>query len=112
MGMALRGPAFTSADRNAADFAFARELGLPISVHVGMAGTGQMVTALQRHCLLGPDVNYVHGNFLTDAEWDLVAESGGTLTITPSTDGARCRPPPARHAAPGHHRRGPGLAAG
>jgi 5-methylthioadenosine/S-adenosylhomocysteine deaminase len=28
----------------------------------------------------------VHGNFLTDREWDLVAESGGTMTITPSTD--------------------------
>ena len=38
MGMALRGPCFTSAERNAEDFAFARELGLPISVHVGMAG--------------------------------------------------------------------------
>jgi 5-methylthioadenosine/S-adenosylhomocysteine deaminase len=86
MGMALRGPAFTSADRNAEDFAFSRDLGLPISVHVGMAGTGEAVTVLQRYGLLGPDVNYVHGNFLTDREWDLVAESGGTLTITPSTD--------------------------
>jgi 5-methylthioadenosine/S-adenosylhomocysteine deaminase len=40
MGMALRGPAFTSAERNAEDYAFARDLGLPISIHVGMAGTG------------------------------------------------------------------------
>jgi 5-methylthioadenosine/S-adenosylhomocysteine deaminase len=86
MGMALRGPAFTSAERNAADFAFARELGLPISTHVGMAGTGDAVGVLDRYGLLGPDVNYVHGNFLTDAEWDLVAGSGGTVTITPSTD--------------------------
>ena len=39
MGMALRGPCFTSAERNAEDFKFARELGLPISTHVGMAGT-------------------------------------------------------------------------
>jgi 5-methylthioadenosine/S-adenosylhomocysteine deaminase len=86
MGMALRGPAFTSSERNAADFAFARELGLPISIHVGMAGTGDAVAALERDRLLGSDVNYVHGNFLTDAEWDLLAASGGTMTITPSTD--------------------------
>src|ERR1700729_3689390 len=86
MGMALRGPAFTSADRNAEDFAFARELGLPISIHAGMAGTGESVTVLERYGLLGPDVNYTHGNFLTDTEWDLVAGSGGTVTITPSTD--------------------------
>ena len=37
MGMALRGPAFTSAERNTDDFAFARDLRLPISVHAGMA---------------------------------------------------------------------------
>ena len=86
MGMALRGPAFTSAERNAADFAFARELGLPISIHVGMAGTGDAVATLERDRLLDSDVNYVHGNFFTDAEWDLLAASGGTMTITPSTD--------------------------
>ncbi len=86
MGMALRGPAFTSAERNADDFAFARDLGLPISIHVGMAGTGEMVTVLEQYGLLRSDVNYVHGNFLTAREWDLVADSGGTMTITPSTD--------------------------
>src|SRR5271155_2982087 len=86
MGMALRGPCFTSAERNAEDYAFARDLELPISVHVGMAGTADAVTALQRYGLLGADVNYVHGNMLTDREFDLIAETRGTVTITPSTD--------------------------
>lgn len=86
MGMALRGPCFTSAERNAEDFAFARELGLPISIHVGMAGTADAVTTLRRDGLLGADINYTHGNQLTDTELDLIATSGGTLTITPSTD--------------------------
>ena len=75
--MALRGKAFTSAERKAGDLAFARDLGLPISIHVGMAGTGNAVTVLERYGLLGSDVNYVHGNFLTDREWDLLADSGG-----------------------------------
>ena len=86
MGMALRGPCFTSAERNAADFAFARELGLPISLHVGMAGTADAITTLERFGLLGPDVNYAHGNMLTDEEFDLIAASRGTLSISPSTD--------------------------
>ncbi|WOX15263.1 amidohydrolase family protein [Streptomyces sp. N50] len=86
MGMALRGPCFTSPERNRQDFAFARELGLPISVHVGMAGTADAITALRRDGLLGPDVNYIHANQLTDEEMDLIAASGGTVTITPSTD--------------------------
>jgi 5-methylthioadenosine/S-adenosylhomocysteine deaminase len=86
MGMALRGPCFTSAERNAEDFAFARELGLPISLHVGMAGTADAVTTLERFGLLGADVNYAHGNMLSDKEFDLIAASRGTLSITPSTD--------------------------
>ena len=86
MGMALRGPCFTTPERNAADFAFARELGLPISLHVGMAGTADAITTLQRFGLLGADVNYAHGNMLTDREFDLIAASSGTLSITPSTD--------------------------
>lgn len=86
MGMALRGPCFTSAERNALDFKFARELGLPISTHVGMAGTSDAIIVLDRFGLLGPDVNYVHGNMLTDQELDLIASSKGTLSLTPSTD--------------------------
>ena len=86
MGMALRGPCFTSGERNAEDYAFARDLGLPISVHVGMADTADAITTLQRYHLLGADVNYVHANLLTDREFDLIAETQGTVTITPSTD--------------------------
>ncbi len=86
MGMALRGPCFTSPERNAQDFAFARELGLPISLHVGMAGMPDAVSTLQRFGLLGADVNYAHGNMLTDEEFNLIAASDGTLSITPSTD--------------------------
>jgi 5-methylthioadenosine/S-adenosylhomocysteine deaminase len=86
MGMALRGPCFASAARNAEDFKFARDLGLPISTHVGMAGTSDAITTLERFGLLGADVNYVHGNMLTDEELDLIAKSKGTLSLTPSTD--------------------------
>jgi 5-methylthioadenosine/S-adenosylhomocysteine deaminase len=86
MGMALRGPAFTSEQRNTEDFKFARELGLPISTHVGMAGTAGAITMIDRDGLLGSDVNYVHGNMLTEEEMDLIASSNGTLSLTPSTD--------------------------
>jgi len=86
MGMALRGPCFTSAERNAEDFKFARELGLPISTHVGMAGTADAIMVLDRFGLLGSDVNYVHANMLTDKEFDLIANSKGTISLTPSTD--------------------------
>jgi len=86
MGMAVRGPCFTSAERNAEDFRFARELGLPISTHLGMAGTSDAIVVLDRFGLLGEDVNYVHANMLTEKEFDLIASSKGTISLTPTTD--------------------------
>ncbi len=86
MGLALRGPAFTTPEATGNDFTFARELGLPISVHVGMAGFPGSVEMLDKLGLLGPDVNYVHANQLTDREFDLIAGSGGSISVCPSVD--------------------------
>jgi hypothetical protein len=41
---------------------------------------------------VGP--HYVHGNMLTDPEFDLIAESGGTLTITPGSGSSKTRSAP------------------
>jgi cytosine/adenosine deaminase-related metal-dependent hydrolase len=86
MGLALRGPAFSSAEATSADFGYARELGLPISVHVGMAGYPGSVDLLDTLGLLGPDVNYAHATQLTDREFDLIAASGGSIALCPSVD--------------------------
>jgi cytosine/adenosine deaminase-related metal-dependent hydrolase len=86
MGLALRGTAFTTAEATIADFADARELDLPISVHVGMAGFPDSVSRLDELGLLGPDVNYAHANQLTEHEFARIAESGGSIAITPSID--------------------------
>ena len=51
-----------------------------------MAGTADAITTLRKDGLLGPDINYIHANQLTDEEFDLIASSGGTVTVTPTTD--------------------------
>jgi 5-methylthioadenosine/S-adenosylhomocysteine deaminase len=86
MGLALRGPAFTTPEATALDFAVARELGVPISVHVGMAGFPDSIETLDRLGLLGADVNYAHANQLSDREFDLIASSGGSISLCPSVD--------------------------
>lgn len=86
MGLALRGPAFSTPENTEADFEFARELNLPISIHVGMAGFPHSVETISRLGLLGPDVNYAHANELSSREFDLIAESGGSIAISPSVD--------------------------
>jgi len=40
------------------------------------------VDDLDRDGLLGPDINYIHGNMLSEQEFGLVATSGGSMSIT------------------------------
>jgi cytosine/adenosine deaminase-related metal-dependent hydrolase len=62
---------------------FARASGTHTSIHVhGL----DVVTAMGRKGMLGPDVTIVHGNLLTDDELDLMSGAGMALCFTPSVD--------------------------
>jgi 5-methylthioadenosine/S-adenosylhomocysteine deaminase len=77
LAMAARGPMFADLDVTGRDFALARELGIPISVHVDMPGyPGNDVVELHRMGALGPDVTLLHGNTLTDEEITLAQQAG------------------------------------
>jgi 5-methylthioadenosine/S-adenosylhomocysteine deaminase len=84
MGLATRGPGFTQDQVVQHEWALARELGIPLTVHVGMgrmAGRFAMVEQLDRLGLLGPDTTFVHCCYFSDHEWKRVAETGGTISI-------------------------------
>ena len=59
-----------------AHWAVAREVGAPITLHDN--GT-ELLLPLAR--MMGPDVTYIHCCNLTDQEWELIAESGGRLSL-------------------------------
>ncbi|AEY86454.1 hypothetical protein SHJG_1177 [Streptomyces hygroscopicus subsp. jinggangensis 5008] len=105
-GLGVRGPSMSSPRETERDFMLARDLGLPISIHAGMAGLPGAVDQLHEQDLLGPDVNYAHANEFSVREWELVAQSGGTVTATPTVDltmGLGVRPatgPAAAHGVP------------
>jgi 5-methylthioadenosine/S-adenosylhomocysteine deaminase len=86
MGLALRGPAMSSREATKHDFDLARELDVPISIHVGMAGYPGAVETLDELALLGPDINYAHANGLSDDEYERIAATGGSISICPSID--------------------------
>jgi cytosine/adenosine deaminase-related metal-dependent hydrolase len=88
MAMALRGPEFSTLDATLHDYKFARELGLSISVHVGSGewGKGRPVAKLKEHKLLGTDVTYVHCNTLADDEIQIIADSGGSASVSPEVE--------------------------
>jgi 5-methylthioadenosine/S-adenosylhomocysteine deaminase len=66
------------------DWALARELGIRITVHVGMRLTGihvNHILGLHEAGVMGPDTTYIHCTDSTDEELDLVAKTGGSASI-------------------------------
>jgi cytosine/adenosine deaminase-related metal-dependent hydrolase len=77
LALAARGPAWTDEEATRKEFQLARDLGIPISVHVQMTGypPGE-VRKLHEAGLLGPDVTLLHGNSLTDEDIELARATG------------------------------------
>jgi 5-methylthioadenosine/S-adenosylhomocysteine deaminase len=89
MALATRGTGFCKDEVVQAEWQLARELGIPITVHVAMgrlAGRFGMIEALHRLGLLGSDTTYIHCCYFSDAEWQLVADTGGTISIAPQVE--------------------------
>ncbi len=89
MALATRGPGFCTDDVVTAEWALARDLDIPITVHVAMgrlAGRFGMVKQLHGLGLLGSDTTYVHCCYFHEDEWQMVADSGGTVSIAPQVE--------------------------
>jgi cytosine/adenosine deaminase-related metal-dependent hydrolase len=61
---------------DASSWAVAREVAAPITLHVNGAGSLLSVASAMRS-----DCTYIHCNLLTDAEWRLIASTGGHVSI-------------------------------
>ena len=82
----LRKQYFSSADQlmtlamaaglDAGHWAVAREVGAPITVHVNGANTLTSLAAAMRS-----DVTYIHCPNLTESEWQLIAKTGGNVSL-------------------------------
>jgi cytosine/adenosine deaminase-related metal-dependent hydrolase len=86
LAMAARAPGNTTPDVARHDWNLARDLGIRISVHVGMRLTGvhvNHVLTLHQLGLMGPDTTYIHCTDSTDEELDLIAQSGGSASVAP-----------------------------
>jgi len=89
LAMGTRGPGFCTPEVVRHDWALARDVGAPISVHVGMgpyAGRFSMVKQLSELGLLGDDTTYIHCNHLSDEEFQLIADTGGKVSISPTVE--------------------------
>ena len=84
MAFAARGPQFATLDTTERDFRMARELDLPITLHAGdgLWGLDHPIDQLQSRGLLGPRTTYVHCCTLSDHEFKLIADTGGSASLS------------------------------
>ncbi|GIP07917.1 MAG: amidohydrolase family protein [Paenibacillus macerans] len=89
MGLAIRGPEFSSWEATVREIGLARELGALCSMHVGFGSWGaddRSVEKLYKAGLLGPDLNMVHANTMGFDEYKLLADAGASLSVTPEVE--------------------------
>ena len=91
LGMAVLGPHYSTLEVSAHDFALAREMGLVASMHQGggEAKTPGGWETLMAQGLVGPHINIVHGNNLTDAQLKAFVDLGVSFSITPENEMAQ-----------------------
>jgi cytosine/adenosine deaminase-related metal-dependent hydrolase len=106
LAMAARGPQHTTLETSVDDWQLARELGIRITVHVGEGAWGKRhepVLRLHNAGVTGPDTTYVHANRLSDAEFQIIAQTGGSISVAPEVE---------MHMGHGYPATGRALAAG
>ena len=88
LALATMSPEHVPYEQAHAHFELARSAKVMVTAHAGLAGMGEknQIERFGREGLLGPDVNLVHCNVLSAAEWRIIADTGTSVTITPSTE--------------------------
>jgi len=86
-GIATRGPQNNPIEMCAEESRFARELGIPLTTHVGIApGKDSMVVPMNAAGLLGPDVLLVHATNGTAEERKILGETKTPVSCSPFTE--------------------------
>ncbi|HWE73928.1 MAG TPA: amidohydrolase family protein [Stellaceae bacterium] len=86
-GIATRGPNSNPIEICAQEMAFARELKIPLTTHVGIVpGKDSFVEMMAKANLLGPDVLLIHATNGTDAERQILGETKTPVSCSPFTE--------------------------
>lgn len=85
---APRGPEFEPFETAKYDWEVAREVGIPITVHVGVSKGGQhgKLGAMGKAGLLADDTTYIHCSSLSDEELQMIVDTGGTVSFATSIE--------------------------
>src|SRR4029077_2952792 len=85
LAMAARGREFTTIETAEHDLRLARELGLRITIHIGLGANGPKYRGIERmyeRKLLGPDLTFLHCCNCSDRDFQCMAETGTTASVS------------------------------
>jgi cytosine/adenosine deaminase-related metal-dependent hydrolase len=84
LGYAPPGPEFTAFEMTKGHWELARECNAHITVHVGVGTAGQhgKLAEMGRAGLLKDDTTYIHCTTLSDEEIQMIADTGGTVSLS------------------------------
>ena len=103
LALATAGPGECPDDVAIAQWAIAREAGVRISVHAGSRNrTGHYEPFGHVPGFLGNDTTYIHCNAFSEKEWKLIADSGGSISVSPGAEMPMGHGRPATQAALDH----------
>lgn len=86
MAMAALGPEIVSREQALREWRLAAELDLDITAHMGSHGAqsaGDTLAWLRDNGLLEQRITYIHANHYTDEALKVIAESGGSVSVSP-----------------------------
>ena len=88
LALAPRGPCWTTMEVVRHDWALARELNIPITVHVGVGENGMWggIKQMYEEGLLASDTTYIHCCTLTDDELKYIVDTGGQFSIATAVE--------------------------
>jgi len=89
MGLAIRGPEFSSWETSVKEIQFAHEIDAVCSMHLGFGTWGSTERSIEKlHAagLLGEHLNFAHANAVQPEEVQLLAENGGSISVTPEVE--------------------------
>lgn len=89
LGLAIRGPEFSSMERVKADIELARELGIPVTMHAGIPGFFQKTNSpklMEEAGLLGKDITFVHCNAMGVEDFERIGQHGAHVSGSPEVE--------------------------
>ncbi|TMR19996.1 amidohydrolase [Nonomuraea turkmeniaca] len=83
MALAALGPEIAGEERSLEEWWLAKELGLPVTCHLGHGPDGAGLAFLEANGLLDTPTTFVHALHYTDEEFKRIAGSGGSVSLAP-----------------------------